>query len=56
LNTLREAGLPHFQTFIRRYKVFQKAALDGVLVSSMADPHTADALADYTNVVREIMA
>ena len=55
LNTLQEAGLPHFPTFIRRYKVFQKAALDGALVRDMGDPHAADAWEDYTAIVREIL-
>ena len=56
LNTLREAGLPFFKTFIRRYKVFQKAALDGVLVKDVADRHAAEAWADYIQVVREVLA
>ena len=55
LNTLREAGLPFFKTFIRRYKVFQKAALDGVLVSAVAYPHAADAWADYVAIAREVL-
>jgi len=54
-NTLREAGLPFFQTFIRRYKAFQKAALDGVLVKDVADPHAADAWGDYTAIAREVL-
>ena len=55
LNTLREAGLPFFQTVIRRYKVFQKAALDGVLVKDVADLHAADAWADYKAIAGEVM-
>jgi chromosome partitioning protein len=55
LNTLREAGVPHFKTVIRRYKVFQKAALDGVLVNDVADPHAADAWADYKAVAKEVL-
>jgi chromosome partitioning protein len=54
LNTLQEARLPHFQSFIRRYKVFQKAALDGVLVREVNDPHAADAWADYVAITKEI--
>jgi chromosome partitioning protein len=55
LNTLREAGLPFFQTVIRRYKVFQKAALDGVLVKDVADVHAADAWADYKAIAGEVL-
>ena len=55
LNTLREAGLPFFQTVVRRYKAFQKAALDGVLVFEVADPHAADAWADYVQVAKEAL-
>lgn len=54
--TLRDAGLPFFKTYIRRYKVFQKAALDGVLVRAVADPHAADAWADYQAIAREVLA
>lgn len=55
LNTLKEAGLPFFKTVIRRYKVFQKAALDGVLVRDVADPHAADAWGDYVAVAKEVL-
>ena len=55
MNTLQEAGLPFFKTVIRRYKAFQKAALDGVLVNTVADPHAADAWADYVQVAREVL-
>ena len=55
LNTLREAGLPFFKTVIRRYKVFQKAALDGVLVKDVADLHAADAWADYKAIAGEVL-
>ena len=56
LNTLREAGLPFFKTHIRRYKAFQKAALDGILVKDVADPYAAEAWADYKDIVREVLA
>lgn len=55
LTMLREAGLPFFKTVIRRYKAFQKAALDGVLVSDVADTHAADAWADYMNDAKEVL-
>jgi chromosome partitioning protein len=55
LNTLREAGLPFFKTFIRRYKAFQKAALDGVLVKDVTDPYAVEAWADYIAIVREVL-
>jgi chromosome partitioning protein len=55
LKTLKEAGLPFFKTFIRRYKAYQKAALDGVLVKDVADPYAAEAWADYVAIVREVL-
>ena len=55
-NTLREAGLPFFQTVIRRYKVFQKAALNGVLVKDVfTDLRAADAWADYKAIAGEVL-
>lgn len=55
INTLRDARLPHFKTVIRRYKVFQKAALDGVLVKDVPDAHAADAWADYVQIAKEVL-
>ena len=55
LATLAETKLPAFKTFIRRYKAFQKAALEGVLVNEVADPHAEDAWSDYVNVSKEIL-
>lgn len=52
--TLAEAKLPTFKTFIRRYKAFQKAALEGVLVNQVDDPHAEDAWSDYVNVSKEL--
>ena len=53
--TLQEAGLPFFKTFIRRYKVYQKAALEGVLVKEVNDPHAKDAWQDYARVAKEVI-
>jgi len=53
--TLVEAQLPVFATAVRRYKVFQKAALAGLLVCDVDDPHASDAWADYVNVANEII-
>jgi len=50
----RRAGV-YYSEDIRRYKAFQKAALDGVLVREVADPHAADAWEDYVQVVREVL-
>lgn len=55
LKTLKEAALPFFKTFIRRYKAFQKAALEGALVKDVADPYAAEAWADYVDIVREVL-
>jgi len=56
LATLHEAKLPTFNTYIRRYKAFQKAALEGVLVKDADDPHAEDGWNDYTNVSKEFIA
>lgn len=55
LATLAEAKLPTFRTFIRRYKAFQKAALEGVLVNEVDDAHAQDAWSDYVNVSKELL-
>lgn len=52
--TLEKAGLPVFQTDIRRYKAFQKAALSGQLVKDVADDYAAAAWSDYAAVVEEL--
>lgn len=54
--TLQEAKLPAFKTHIRRYKVFQKAALEGVLVKDVADVHAEDGWSDYVSVSKELLA
>ena len=56
MGTLTEANLPVFKTVIRRYKVFQKAALDGVLVNEVNDSHAEDGWADYINVAKELLS
>lgn len=53
--TLQEANLPVFKTFIRRYKVFQKAALEGVLVKDVADVHADDGWSDYVSISKELL-
>jgi chromosome partitioning protein len=51
---LDAAGLPLFKGRIRRYAAFQKAALDGRLVSEVSDPHAADGWADCLAVAKEL--
>ena len=53
--TLQEATLPAFKTYIRRYKVFQKAALEGVLVKDVSDDHAEDGWNDYASVAKELL-
>lgn len=53
--TLEELKCPTFKTFIRRYKVFQKAALEGVLVKDVNDVHAQDGWSDYVNVSKELL-
>lgn len=53
---LLEAKIPVFEHSIRRYKAFQKAALDGVLVNQVDDLHAADGWNDYEAVARTILS
>jgi chromosome partitioning protein len=55
LATLAEARLPVFQTMIRRFVAFQKAALQGVVVSEVNDPRAKDAWEDYRRVGEELL-
>lgn len=52
---LSEAGLPVFETVIRRYKAFQKAALDGLLVKDVSDPYASEAWRDYKAIAIEVL-
>jgi chromosome partitioning protein len=52
---ITEAGLPIFAGSIRRAVAFQKAALQGVLVSAVKDPRAADAWHDYEAIGRELL-
>jgi len=52
---VRSAGLPVFRGSIRRYAAFWKAALAGVLVKDVSDPHAGDGWADYQRIGREIL-
>lgn len=54
--TLREAGLPVFETMIRRLVAFQKAALAGVVVSGAHDPRAVAGWSLYQSVAAEIDA
>lgn len=49
------AGIPVFQQVIRRYAVFQKAALAGVAVSEIKDAYAKQAWNDYCGVGKEIL-
>jgi chromosome partitioning protein len=52
---LRDAGLPVFDTMIRRYVAFQKAALAGVTVEAATDPRAPMAWEDYQTTGKEIL-
>ena len=54
LSALRKAGLPVFNTMIRRFSVYIKAENLGVPVSGVKDPKSVDAWADYVAVGKEI--
>lgn len=53
---LQEAQLPLFRGEIRRYAVFQKAALQGVPVYIVKDPKAEAAWQDYEAVGAEVLA
>ncbi|MGI0488879.1 AAA family ATPase [Pantanalinema rosaneae CENA516] len=55
LSALKKAGLPVFNTMIRRFTVYLKAENLGVPVSDVRDPKSAEAWADYTAVGKEIV-
>lgn len=55
-STLREAGLPVFETMTRRLVAFQKAALAGTIVSQAADPRALTGWENYQKVAAEIFA
>jgi chromosome partitioning protein len=49
-----EAGLPIFAGEIRRAAVFQKAALQGAVVSDVKDPRASAAWSDYERIGTEV--
>jgi chromosome partitioning protein len=52
---IAEAGLPLFTGEIRRAAAFQKAALQGVVVSAVKDPRAVDCWRDYERIGMEIL-
>ena len=52
---LEEAQLPVFETGIRRYAVFQKAAVSGLPVYDVKDAKAESAWQDYEAVGREVL-
>ena len=53
---LNSNSIPLFNTSIRRFIAYQKAALAGVPVYDAADPRANDAWDDYLNLGKEILA
>jgi chromosome partitioning protein len=54
LAALKKAGLPVFNTMIRRFSAYLKAENLGAPVSQVKDPKSADAWADYVAVGKEL--
>jgi len=52
---LGSAGLPLFESQIRRLAAFQKAALAGVPVSAVPDPRAKEGWGDYRKVGEEVL-
>jgi chromosome partitioning protein len=53
-NTLRDLGIPAFQTFIRAYKAHEQAALEGIPISQWRGENAHEAKADYCRVAEEL--
>jgi chromosome partitioning protein len=53
---IADAGLPLFTGEIRRAAAFQKAALQGALVSAVKDPRATAAWEDYERVGAEVLS
>jgi chromosome partitioning protein len=51
---LTDEGIPVFDTLIRRYAAYSKAALAGVLVGEARDPRARIAARDYAQLGKEI--
>lgn len=49
-------GFPVFQTCIRRYAAYQRAALNGRLVNEESDANALAAWGDYQNLAKEILS
>lgn len=52
---LTEAAIPLFDTPIRLYAAFEKAADQGILVKDIKDPKAKDCWSDYLGVRKEIL-
>ncbi|NJL99878.1 MAG: ParA family protein [Synechococcaceae cyanobacterium SM2_3_2] len=53
---LKGEGIPVFETLIRRYAAYGKAALAGVLVGDAKDPRAKIAARDYAQLGREVIS
>lgn len=52
---LRDAGVPTFETLIRRGAAYQHAALQGVLVNQVSDKRSSTLWNDYRRFGREVL-
>jgi chromosome partitioning protein len=52
---LREAGIPVFDSLIRRTTAFAKAALQGKTVRDIHTPQAAAAWSDYASLGKEVL-
>lgn len=53
--TIRDAGLPVFEHYIRRYACYERAAMKGGVVTDVVDDYAAAAWSDIRAVVKEMM-
>jgi chromosome partitioning protein len=50
-----DAGIPVFNSFIRAYKVHERAPLDGISIIQAKGRNAKTAAADYRKVVDELL-
>lgn len=53
--SLMDAGIPTFNSFIRMYKVHERAPLEGAAISQMKGKNAGIAASDYRKVVDELV-
>ena len=50
-----EAGITSFGSFVRQYKIHERAPLDGMPITKAKGPHAGEAAADYRRATAELI-